>query len=163
MGGELLVRVETSDIANPGSSYNTSNSDVDPCALRLKAQISLRELVEDIQSIMHSFKLTTDAVEGNRVQQQMRDEENLADDYLPAAVNDLFLFKQAAAGGDNASNKDNAVEAMSVSGMSTSGGRNVLSQSPSSHSPLNSSMKSSSGFFGSNTSNNSNTNNNNNK
>jgi hypothetical protein len=69
----LLVRIETNDLVNPTSAYNTSNAKADPCAIKLKAQLSLKEVLQDITSIDSYFKLTAQTVEENRLQQQLRE------------------------------------------------------------------------------------------
>jgi hypothetical protein len=85
LGGEILVRVETNDLVNPMSEYNMKggelNNDITPCAIKLKAQLSLREIIEDVQAIEKYFKITTDAVEEAKQQLQLRQQE-IDNEYL---------------------------------------------------------------------------------
>jgi hypothetical protein len=85
LGGELLVRIETNDLVNPMSEYNMKggelNNDITPCAIKLKAQLSLREIIEDVQAIEKYFKITTNAVEEAKQQLQLRQQE-IDNEYL---------------------------------------------------------------------------------
>lgn len=98
-----MVRIETADFTNPNSAYHLHQAP--PCALKVKAQISLRELIEDIHAIGDYFKLMTDAVAGLKLQQQIRQEQAEAvftdSDHLPEAVNDLFQYKQGLSSATN--------------------------------------------------------------
>jgi hypothetical protein len=101
LNGEILVRVETSDLVNPLSAYNSKAVPAaDPCAIKLKAQLSLREIIEDVNAIDKYFKITTEAVEGTRLQQQAR-QQDLDADYLTLDALSSLQTTPAASQGPN--------------------------------------------------------------